>query len=100
MSDDDKFVLSADEAISLLNDDVEYVHNYVQRGMMFLGCDFERDSAIEAFKAAELIELGGPSCKAMRHPIVVHEKDGRYSFFEADMAKVKALETARETDPS
>lgn len=39
--------------------------------------------------------MSGPACKAMRHPIVVHEPSGRYSFFEADPAKVDALEATR-----
>lgn len=94
MSDDDKFIITADEATGLL-DDGDYVHNLRQSGFLSLGCDVGREAAIKAFHDAELIEIGGPSCKAVRHPIVVHEKDGRYSFFAADMAKVDALEASR-----
>jgi hypothetical protein len=94
-STDDRLFITADEAESLLTDEGEYVHNFVDGGMMMLGCDFERDSAVKAFKAAKSIEIGGPGCKAMRHPIVVFEPDGRHSFFEADMDKVAAFEAAK-----
>jgi hypothetical protein len=94
-TDDDKFPLTAEEAESLLHDEGEYIHNFIDGGMMMLGCDFERDSAIKAFKAAKSIEIGGPGCRAMKHPIVVFNQDGRHSFFEADMTKVDALEASR-----
>lgn len=89
-------IISADEAISLLNDDGEYVHNFLNpSGGLMLGCDFERENAIEAFRKAHQIEIGGEGCKRMRHPIVVWDTPTRYSFFEADMTKVGAFEAAR-----
>ena len=91
---DDKFLLTPAEAESLLAEG-EYIHNYIGGGMMMLGCDYSRTEAVEAFKAAKSIEIGGPSCKAMRHPIAVFDANDRLSFFEADMAKVEALEAAR-----
>lgn len=95
MATDDKFIITADEAASLLVDGAEYIHNFVQADFAIIGCDFDREGAINAFKAAHLIEIGGSACKGMKHPIVVHEEGGRYSFFEADMAKVEALEASR-----
>lgn len=94
---DERLLITADEAASLLNEEGDYIHNFVDGGMIMLGCDFERDSAIKAFKAAKSIEIGGPGCKAMRHPLVVFEQDGRHSFFEADMDKVDAFEAAKAT---
>lgn len=94
MEPDDKLLITADEAESLL-DDGEYVHNFIDSGMVILGCDFERDSAIKAFKAAKSIEIGGEGCKRMKHPLVVFDQDGRHSFFAADMDKVEAFEAAR-----
>lgn len=92
MSNDDKIILTPDEAASLIADG-DYVHNFIQSGMTFLGCDYERDDAIEAFRAAKSIEIGGPSCKAMKHPIAVFDARDRLSFFEADMEKVEAFES-------
>ena len=94
---EDRMILTPDEAISLLPEG-EYVHT--QRnpsGGMFLGCDFERDSAIETIRDAEEIEVGGPHCRAMRHPIVVWKKGevGRPLFLEADMDKLAAFESQK-----
>lgn len=96
LENDDKFIITADEAENLLIDGAEYIHNYANpaAGMM-IGCDYERAAAIAAFRKAKLIEIGGYGCRGLRHPIVVHEDDGRYTFFEADMDKVRELETAR-----
>lgn len=80
----DRVLITPDEAASLIPDG-EYVHNFVQSSFALLGCDFSREKAVEAFNSAAEIEIGGSACQSMRHPIVVHEKGGRYSFFEADM---------------
>lgn len=90
---DERCVITPDEAESLLADG-EYVHNYT-RGPFMLGADWPRAEAIAALRAAAEIEIGGPSCKAMGHPLAVHEPTGRVSFFAADMAKVEAFEAAR-----
>lgn len=95
MAEDDKLILTAEEAESLLNDEGEYVHNFIQSGMVFLGCDYDRADAIAAFKSAKSIEIGGPACKRMKHPLAVFDKDGRLSFFEADLSKVEAYEAQR-----
>lgn len=92
---DDRLVITAGEAASLLHDDAEYVHTFMQKGSVFLGCDYERDGALKAFRAAEEIEIGGPACRRMGHAIVVRDIAGRHVFFEADMEKVAAFEAAR-----
>jgi hypothetical protein len=92
--DDEKIILTPAEAESLLADDGD-VHNFIQRGPMFIGCDFSRESALAAFKRAKQIELGGENCKAMKHPLAVWDENERLSFFAADMTKVEAFETAR-----
>ena len=93
---DAKIILTPDEAISLLADG-EYVHNYANPGGMLIGCDYGREDAIKAFRSAKQIEIGGDACKAMRHPLAVWETEKRVTFFEADMAKVAALEGAKAT---
>lgn len=95
---DKKMVITAAEAESLLIDGAEYVHNYLNpRGGMLLGCDYERADAIAAFEKAIGIEIAGPGCKAMKHPLAVWKTETDVSFFEADMAKVEAFEAARAT---
>lgn len=94
---EDKVILTPDEAISLLHDG-EYIHNYANpRGGMFIGCDYDRKDAIEAIRAAYQIEIGGPECKRMRHPLAVWSSENRVTFFEADMGKVDAFEVAKPT---
>lgn len=94
---DDVLIITAAEAEALLIDGAEYIHNYANpAGGLMIGVDYERDDAIAAFRKAAQIEIGGSGCKSMRHPIVVWDNlPGRYTFFEADMAKVEALEAAR-----
>lgn len=93
---DDKLIITPAEAEALLIDGAETVHNYANPAAGFMiGVDYERAHAIQAFDAAHQIEIGGPGCKASKHPIVVWDKPNRYSFFEADMAKVDAFEASR-----
>ena len=92
---DARIILTPDEAISLLLEG-DYIHNYANpRGGLFLGVDYDREDAIEAFRKAKQIEIGGPGCKSMGHPLAVWESDDRVTFFAADMAKVEAFEASR-----
>lgn len=92
---DDKLIITPEEAESLLLDG-EYVHNFVNPGAgMMVGCDYDRADAIQAFKDAKQIEIGGDACKGMKHPIVVWDTDRHMSFFEADMKKVDAFEAKK-----
>ena len=93
---DDKVILTPDEAAALFPDG-DYVHNYANpSGGLFLGIDYDRSDAIAALQRAKQIELGGPGCTAMKHPIVVWENERRCTFFEANMDKVKAFEASRQ----
>lgn len=92
---DEKLILTPDEAATLLPDG-DNIHNFIQRGPMFIGCDFSRDGAVEAFKRAKRIELGGENCKAMKHPLAVWDANERLSFFAANMEKVAAFEAQME----
>lgn len=96
MTTDNKLIITPDEAESLLQDG-ETVHNFAQAGFAILGCDYDRAAAIKAFREAKSIEIGGSSCKGMKHPIVIWDSDGHYTFFEADMDKVAAFEASRLT---
>lgn len=94
MADDDKMIITADEAVSLFRGG-DRIHNYKQVGHLLMGVDFTRESAEKALRAAPLIEIGGPGCKGAKHPIVMHDAAGGHSFFEADMDKVAEFEAAR-----
>ena len=91
-----KLIITPAEAESLLIDGADYVHNYLNpRGGVFIGCDYQRADAIAAFEEAVGIEIAGPGCKSMKHPIAVWKTENDVSFFEADMAKVERFEADR-----
>lgn len=95
MSDEDKMIITAAEAESLLPEG-DYVHNYANPGAgMFIGCDYDREAAIEEFKKAVQIEIAGPNCKAMKHLIAVWHNKSHVTFFAADMDRLAAFEAAR-----
>lgn len=92
---DDKVILTAAEAESLLADGDDTIHNFINpRDSLLVGCDYERADAIADIRAAKRIELAGEIARSMRHPIAVWDDLG-VSFFEADMDKVAAFEATR-----
>jgi hypothetical protein len=92
---DDKIILTADEAISLLPPG-EYVHNYANPGAgLFIGVDFDRADAEDHIRKAVQCEIGGPGCKGMKHGLVVWDSEKRCTFFETDMAKLSEMEAAK-----
>lgn len=93
---DDKIILTAAEAESLLADGDE-IHNFINpQDSVLVGCDYERAHAIAGLRAAKRIELAGEIARSMKHPIAVWDDLG-VSFFEADMDKVAAFEADRMT---
>lgn len=92
---DEKLIITPEEAEGLLYDGCEYVHNFISGSMMLIGCDYERPHAIEAFKEAKQIEIAGASARGMKHAIAVWRTEKDVSFFEADPEKVDALERSR-----
>ncbi len=94
MSDDNKLIVTPEEAEALLKPG-EYVHNFINPSdSLLVGCDYDRDNAVKALKEADRLEIGGENCKRMKHALVAW-KGNRPSFFECDMEKVEALEAER-----
>ncbi len=93
--DAEKITLTPDEAESLLPEG-DTVHNYLNPGAgLMMGCDFSRESAVEALSKAVQIEIGGDGCKGMGHALVVWDTEKSYSFFEADKGRVAEMEAAK-----
>lgn len=95
MSDEAKFIITPEEAESLLYDGADSVHNFMDAGIALVGCDWSRESTIEAFKEAIQIEIAGPSARGMNHALAVWSSKTEHSFFEADPEKVEAFERAK-----
>ena len=92
---DDKILLTADEAISLLPDG-EYVHNYINNMPgLFIGCDYDRADAERHIRDAIACEIAGPGCKGMKHALAVWSSKNCVSFFATDKDKVEAMERAK-----
>jgi hypothetical protein len=96
---DKKIILTPDEAISILVDG-PYIHNYANPAPgMFVGCDYDRDQAIEAIREAVALEIGGPNSQRMGHGLIVWTSETRLLFFATDREKLEALE-ARKAVPA
>jgi len=94
---DEKILLTAEEAISLLPAG-DSVHNYINNiPGMFIGCDYDRADAEEHIRKALQREIAGPGCQGMKHGLAVWSGEKSVSFFETDMTKLKAMEAAKET---
>ena len=76
--------LPFDEAVKLLPKGPT-VHTFRQAGLMMLGADHERDTLLEAMKAAPEILITGPSAQAMKHGLAIRDDTG-VLFIEAASA--------------
>ena len=75
----DRIALSKEQALSMLGDD-EQIHTFRSTAVAMIGCDWPRESIVEAINANDC-ELGGPSCISMNHGLVIHV-DGAPLFVE------------------
>lgn len=94
---DDHIFLTPAEAESLLFEG-DCVHAIRQGGFAVIGCDWSREEVLKAFASAKRLEIGGPACQRMGHPIAVTDDHGPV-FFAADMDKVAAMEAAKIATP-
>jgi len=88
----EKIILTAEQAIGLLSDDSE-IHTFRSGTSILLGADWSRDELIKSFHAAgsEDIQIGGDACKSMGHGLVLFTGDDPL-FIEVDKEKLQKLE--------
>lgn len=92
MSDDDRIVLTTEQALGMLPDDDD-IHTFRNPGGIMLGCDWTRDAITQAIENNEC-ELGGEMCKRMNHGLVIWV-DSKPLFVECrDEIDYKAFEAA------
>lgn len=83
----DKRKITAAEAISLLNDG-DYIHTFRTATGMLLGCDWSRESIIEAITQFEsTLELTGETARGMNHGIALLDNTGPL-FIETDKERI------------
>ena len=87
--DDDKELISLDEAIKRLPDG-DMVHTFRQGGPCLIGADHERDRLIDAMRSAPEIEVAGQQAQAMGHGLAICDEHG-WLFIETANAIVTGL---------
>ena len=90
--DDNKRMVTPEEAEALLITDAKRIHTFRQGGPALLGADMDREDIIALFKEfPNAIEIGGPSSRTMKHPLVVIDETGPL-FIEVDMEKLEIFD--------
>lgn len=94
---EDKFILTPEEAKSLLpdGDTVQTVMNPATD--LLLGCDYDRADA-EATIDANKCEVAGPEARKFGHALAIHTPHG-VVFVEAVEERIVALEEKRKATP-
>lgn len=88
---DERVFITADEATSLLNDG-ENIHTFVNPNGMLIGADWSRNKILELLKEhSGKIELGGDTCRAMKHGMIVFRGDSPL-FIETNDKKLKEFD--------
>jgi hypothetical protein len=75
MADDDKELLTYDEAVALLPDD-ERIHTFVNPAGMLIGADWDRSDVLSLLETTDLREVAGPAAQSMGHGLVAWRDKG------------------------
>jgi len=99
IQDGERVYLTKDEAISALNPG-KYIHTIMNpAGGIMMGADLSRQSIIKLFEDNDgKIEIGGDSCKSMKHALVVHRDNGPL-FIESNMEVINKLDPIETANP-
>lgn len=81
MSDDEKELLTYDEAVALLPDG-ERIHTFLDANGVLLGADWGRAKVLALLKASDTREVTGPSAQAIGHGLAAFRADGVPVFIE------------------
>lgn len=86
--EDENIYLTIPEAESILPEG-DAIHTFVNpNGGMIIGVEHRRESVLENIRNANNLQLGGDTCKAMGHALVINSR----LFVEADKKKVQDME--------
>lgn len=70
---EDKLILTKDEALSLLSDD-ESIHTFRNISNILIASDWDREELVDAINHCKC-EIGGPMCRALDHGLVIWTGD-------------------------
>jgi len=83
-----KRVVTAREAISLLNEEGNQIHTFRNSAGMLLGCDHDRERLIEDIKKYEsTLEIAGDTARRTDHGLVLFDETGAL-FIEVNKDKL------------
>lgn len=85
-----RIFITSEQAINCLKDG-QLIHTIINPYGAIIGCDWSRESVIEALKGTDQIEIGGEICRKMNHALVAHRSDGPMLFIEAREDKIDEL---------
>ena len=72
---DERELVSLEVAIGMLPNRAA-VHTFRNAHIAIVGADWERESLIEAMRAAPFIEIAGPGAQALGHGLAITDKHG------------------------
>jgi hypothetical protein len=91
MKEQEKRFLTTQEAESLLND-CDSIHTFRNTSGILLGCDNSRSFILEKINDAKTLQVGGDSCRSLKHALVVEEKNGQLLFVETNEEKLNVID--------
>ena len=68
---DDRFFLSAGQALAMLDPEAERIHTFVRGPGCILGVDRDRVDLEAEIRVAEPREIGGEACRRINHGLVL-----------------------------
>jgi hypothetical protein len=87
MSDEERVVLTVEQAVAMLPDG-DSIHTFLD-GVALIGADWSREEILEGFNTAESIELAGPTATSMGHGLVFLDNRGIWVFVETKKVEAK-----------
>ena len=88
-------ILTIEQAIDILPQK-EQIHCFINAGFGLVGADWNKEKVVEALKCAEVVEIGGEQCKALKHALVCIPKNAKRQsdlyFFESRVDKIDYYE--------
>lgn len=98
MASDTQTLLTPEQAISVLPEGSS-VHVYTNPAGMLIGCDWKRETLVDAIRKSPALEVGGAMCRSMKHGLIVWESTMHPLFVEhveSKLAEIEATLTNKE----
>lgn len=88
---DKEILLTVNQAIEALKEG-KTIHCFISTLNVLVGADHDREEVLKTIKTSERIQIGGPGCMSLEHPLVVWEGKTPL-FYEAKMEVIERLKS-------